>query len=91
VNDKDYQVKHDAYAQTNSRGEVVDKHDRAYVDARDALIPLAEAVADAEHPAPTDVSSLTGPQQRAWKASWDRAFHGAMNRLAAQATGGEVH
>lgn len=53
-------------------------HDCAYVDWRNSLIPLAEAIADAEAgPEPSDGGEVWSK----WSWRWDARFHLAMNRL----------
>lgn len=78
------QDRHPDYAQTNSAGVVVDRHDDAYVEQRDSFIPAAEAHADEVHPAP-DAPTLH--ERQAWKLAWDRAFHAEMDRLVTVARG----
>lgn len=52
-------------------------HDCAYVDWRNSLIPLAEAVADAE-----SGDEPVKPRDRAeWSKRWDALFHRAMRRF----------
>lgn len=54
-------------------------HDCAYVDWRDSLVPLAEAVADVEVPRPAP-----GFDDDLWSRRWDAAYHRAMARLVAE-------
>lgn len=52
-------------------------HDCAYVNWRNSLIPVAEALADAQ-------AGEEPPGQRervAWSKRWDAAFHRAMQRF----------
>lgn len=49
-----------------------DRHDCAYVDARNALIPQAERLA-------AEAVGDAGPG-----GAWSREFHAAMNRLAVE-------
>lgn len=55
-------------------------HDCAYVNARNALIPEAERVANRD--ALMEVPE--GDASPRYKSVWDRKFHAAMNNLAQQ-------
>lgn len=48
-----------------------------YVQRREALIPLAEALADEA----TGTKPGNGVDHSAWAAAWSRAFHAAMEHL----------
>lgn len=55
------------------------RHDCAHVDARDALVPVAEAEADAR--VPPLAADARGREVDDWRRRWDHAFHSAMDRL----------
>ena len=65
-------------------GRRIAGHDCDYVERRVALIPRAEAVADAvAGPAPDTRRDPTAHQP--WCQTWNRAFHAEMTRLSTEA------
>lgn len=54
------------------------KHDCAYVDWRESLIPKAENLANAKHP---DLPDGTREERRRQSVKWDAEFHREMRRL----------
>lgn len=58
--------------------KVTAKYDAAYEAWRNALIPLAEARADAYYPEP---AGAVGDERERWSFKWDAAFHRAMAEL----------
>lgn len=54
-------------------------YDELHAEKRRALVPIAQATADAKCPKPTDKTSVR--DMRLWSLKWDATFHREMERL----------